>query len=335
MKSANMKMCVVLVHVVLVAITLANGDKIDIPIPCRNTSDCKNMSLPGDAFCQKGYCMCPRLDNDAEACSSINASMHENKTSGSLLYRRCKHEQDCLFEGGICNYTISQCTCLKNYVPSSNLKSCVQKIESFEVSCTDKNQCLAFLANTTCENSTCVCVSGYYYIDNACWKMAGYAEPCTKNQECSHIEGNICTDNKTCGCAAETVLNTNGTKCLTAAKKIQDECTELVQCTFEFTACVDNVCQCKEDFHYEREMTRCFPNKAIGNECVNNYECYQAEDYKNDPPIKSMMCDSNICTCADNYILNVEDKCVSKSASSSFMVSLSILVCVISLTVLS
>ncbi|XP_018316295.1 uncharacterized protein [Mycetomoellerius zeteki] len=281
MKPANMRVCVVLVHVVLVAITLANGDKI-----------------------------------------------------GSLLYRRCKHEQDCLFEGGICNYTISQCTCLKNYVPSSNLKSCVQKIESFEVSCTDKNQCLTFLANTTCDNSTCVCVSGYYYIDNACWKMAGYAEPCTKNQECSHIEGSICTDNKTCGCAAETVLNTNGTKCL-AAKKIQDECTESVQCTFESSACVDKVCQCREDFHYEREMTRCFSNKAIGDKCVNNYECYQAEDYKNDPLMKSMTCDSNICTCADNYILNAEDKCISKNAGSSLIVSLSILVCVIALTVLS
>jgi len=57
----------------------------DIPIPCRNTPDCRNMSLPGDAFCQKGYCMCPRLDNDAEACSSINASMHENKTSGDMI----------------------------------------------------------------------------------------------------------------------------------------------------------------------------------------------------------------------------------------------------------
>ncbi|KYN05266.1 hypothetical protein ALC62_03789 [Cyphomyrmex costatus] len=258
---------------------------------------------------------------------------------GSLLYRRCKHEQDCLFEGGICNYTISQCTCLKNYLPSSNLKSCVQKIESLEVACTDKNQCLTLLANTTCDNRKCVCVPGYYFADKACWKMAGYAEACTKNQECSHIEGSICTDNMICGCAADTVLNTNGTKCLTAAKMLQDECIESVQCTFEFSTCVDKKCQCKEDFHYEREMTRCFLNKAIGDKCANNYECYQIEDYKNDPPIKSMTCDSNdsnTCMCADNYVLSTEGKCVSENAGSSLsrtiMVSLSILVCATVLT---
>ena len=64
--------------------------------------------------------------------------------------------------------------------------------------------------------------------------------------------------------------------------------------------------------NYKINQYHCFA--AIGNKCDNSYECYQAEDYKNDSPIKSMMCDLNICTCADNYILNVEDKCISKSA---------------------
>ncbi|XP_077258061.1 uncharacterized protein LOC143895100 isoform X1 [Temnothorax americanus] len=112
----------------------------------------------------------------------------------------------------------------------------------------------------------------------------------------------------TCGCAAETVLNMDGKKCLAAAKKIRDECTESIQCTatFEFSTCVDNMYQCEQNFHYEHELTRCFSNKAIGDE----YECYQAEDYENDPSIKSVTCNSNTCTCADNYILS-ENKCVS------------------------
>ncbi|XP_012533582.2 uncharacterized protein DDB_G0272530 isoform X2 [Monomorium pharaonis] len=259
---------------------------------------------------------------------------------GPLVYRTCKHEQDCKFPGGTCNSTIRQCVCLKNFVPSSNKQSCVSKADSIEASCTDENQCLAFSANTTCENGKCVCISGHHYIDNACWKTVGYNESCTKNQECSHIQGGVCNDNMTCRCAAEMVLNTTGDKCLAAAKNIQDECVESIQCTatFEFSVCVANKCQCEQSFHYEHELTRCFPNKAIDEECANNYECYQAEDYENDPPIKSVICDSNRCTCADNFVLS-ENKCVTMksdvSAGSSFALALSLIVPVIALTFLS
>jgi len=58
----------------------------DPPIPCVKTSDCRNMStLPDDAFCKGGFCMCPKADIDVQACSSINASMHKNKTSGDTI----------------------------------------------------------------------------------------------------------------------------------------------------------------------------------------------------------------------------------------------------------
>ncbi|KAL0131177.1 hypothetical protein PUN28_002617 [Cardiocondyla obscurior] len=244
---------------------------------------------------------------------------------GPLVFRVCKHQKDCNFTGGICNTTNWQCNCMKNYVPSSNNHHCVEKI-NFEDPCIDHNQCAILVTNSTCSNNRCICESGYHHTDNSCWKMAKYNEPCTKSQECSHIENSICTENMICGCAAETVLSTNGAKCLAVAKKIQDECTESIQCTttFEFSACVDKMCQCEENFHYEYELTRCFPNREVGDECANNYECYQIEDYKSDPPIKSVMCNSNKCTCANNYTL-IEHKCVNdglKLFSSLSLVSL-------------
>ncbi|XP_011863062.1 PREDICTED: prion-like-(Q/N-rich) domain-bearing protein 25 isoform X2 [Vollenhovia emeryi] len=308
-------------HSILDKYTLKKCDGIDAHIPCSNTLDCRSTErLPMDAFCKDGYCMCPKVDTDIQACSSINASLHETKISGPLLYRICKHDQHCNFLGGKCNNSNSQCVCSQNYVPSSNKQQCVPRITSFEASCTDKNQCIAFSGNATCENNTCVCLSGYHYVDNACWKTVEYNQQCTKTQECSHIEGSICTDNMTCRCAAETVLSTDGKRCLAAARKIQDECTESVQCTatFDFSTCVDKMCQCGQNFHYEHEMTRCFPNKAVGDDCVNNYECYQAEDYENDRPNKPMLCRFNKCTCADNYILN-KNECV--STGSSFVAS--------------
>lgn len=320
---------------IMLTIGLIDADKvihfkIDTPIPCGNTSDCRStLTLPRDAFCKDGYCMCPKEDNGIKVCSSINAFMHEVKMPGPLVYRTCKHNQDCKFEGGFCNNTISQCDCMKNYVSSKNQQHCVKRVHSLDASCTDQNQCLAFLANTTCENNKCVCISGYHYVDNACWRMAGYKQPCTKNQQCSHIEGVICTDMK-CECTIGMVLNSDSKRCLMAADKIRNECTESIQCTatFEHSLCLDNTCQCESDYHYEHDLARCFPNKAIDDDCANNYECYQAEDYEeNNPPIKSMMCEANRCTCAENYVRQ-DNKCVS-AGSSSF--GTSIIVSVITL----
>ncbi|XP_029667105.1 prion-like-(Q/N-rich) domain-bearing protein 25 [Formica exsecta] len=317
---------------IMLTISLTSAEKIDTPIPCGNTSDCRSMlTLPRDAFCKDGYCMCPNVDNGVKFCSSIQAFMHENKIPGPLFYRTCKHNQDCKYEGGFCNSTISQCDCVKDYVPAKNKQHCVQKVRSIDASCTDENQCLAFLANTTCEANKCVCVSGYYYIDNACWRMAGYRRPCTKNQECSHIEGVICTKDMKCECASESVLNMDGKRCLMAAIKIQDECTESVQCsaTFENSLCLDKKCQCESDYHYEHDLARCFPNRALDDGCANNYECYQAEDYEeNDSPIKSVMCEANKCTCVKNLVRQ-EDKCVSAGSSfgTSIIVSVITLLC--------
>lgn len=50
---------------------------------------------------------------------------------------------------------------------------------------------------------------------------------------------------------------------------------------------------------------------ALDDDCANDYDCYQAEDYKkgNDPPMKSVICETNICTCAENYVRQ-ENICV-------------------------
>ncbi|XP_032675281.1 prion-like-(Q/N-rich) domain-bearing protein 25 isoform X2 [Odontomachus brunneus] len=295
-------------HVAMSAIALlvalVGANKIDLYIPCVKTENCTNIpSLPPETICQEGYCLCPS-DKGFVNCSSINQTfIHQTRTPGPLVYRTCKHNQDCNFQGGLCNTTNHQCVCSKDYVPSSDNRHCVQKAQSINSSCTEDNQCLAFLANTTCRLNKCHCITGYHYVDSACWRMAGYGQPCTKNQECSHIEGAICTDNMTCECGAETVLSKDGKKCLAAARNIRDECTESVQCeTFEHSSCIENMCQCSEGYHYEHSMTRCFLNRELDAECANNYECYQVEDYKSDPPIRSLICEANKCTCAENYV---------------------------------
>lgn len=323
-----MKIYIVLSAIVL-TISCASKNKINIPIPCTNTTDCRTIfMLSGDAFCKDGFCMCPNADNGVSIClTDVHAP---NKTSGPLVYKQCKHDQDCYIMHAICNTTSAQCICAKDFMPTSDKRSCVSKISSFNDTCEDKNQCLAFLANSSCECNKCVCVPSYHYVDDACWKMIPYKESCTTNQECSHIEGAACTENMTCNCAAKMVLNADGKKCLSVAKKIEDECTESVQCTatFEHSLCLDKVCKCDKDYHYEHNQSRCFPNKGIDNNCENNYECYQAEDYEKNPPIKSMICKAKQCICDDHYIRE-KDKCVSDDSTP--VTSLPILVSVISL----
>ncbi|XP_011260672.1 prion-like-(Q/N-rich) domain-bearing protein 25 isoform X1 [Camponotus floridanus] len=306
---------------IVLMIGLSSADRIDTPIPCGNTSDCRNMSIlpvlsQTDAFCKDGYCMCPNVDNGFKRCS-IHTSIYEIR--GPLFYRTCKHDQDCKYEGGFCNSTIRQCDCIKDYVPSKNKQRCVQKVRSIDAFCMDENQCLAFLANTTCEKNKCVCISGYYYVDNACWKMVGYRQPCRKNSECSHIEDVICTNDMKCECSSGMVLNEDGKRCLMAATKIEDECVESVQCvaTFKNSLCLDKTCQCEANYHYEHNLARCSPNRVLDDDCANDYECYQPEDYekKNDSSIKSVMCKANRCTCAENYVRQ-ENTCVSAGSSS-------------------
>ncbi|XP_072759254.1 uncharacterized protein [Anoplolepis gracilipes] len=311
---------------------LSSAERIDTPIPCGNTSDCRStkLELQVDAFCTDGYCMCPNVDNGVNFCSSFH--VQETKISGPLFYRTCKLHQDCKYMGGFCNKTISQCDCVKDYVPATDKQHCVRKVRAIGAACTDENQCSTFLANTTCENEKCVCISGYHYVEHACWRKAGYRRPCRKNQECSHIEGVICA-NMICECASGTVLNMDGMKCLTAAMKIEDDCVESAQCsaTFANSLCLDKKCQCESGYHYEHELTRCFPNKALDDECANNYYCYQAEDYENNfsSPIKSVMCEANRCTCVENFVRQ-EDKCVSAGSSlleTSIIVSVITLLC--------
>ncbi|KAH0956215.1 hypothetical protein HN011_003429 [Eciton burchellii] len=249
---------------------------------------------------------------------------------GPLLYRKCKIQQDCLFEGGFCNYAIKQCDCIKDYIPSSNGQRCVPVLASFDATCTDENQCLSLLANSTCFDNKCVCAPDYHYVNNTCWRKVEYGYACTGNQDCSHIEGAICTDNRKCECEAKTVLSADGTRCLAVAKAIQDKCVETAQCTmtFEYTICVDNVCQCEPNYHYENDVTRCFPNKALDDDCVDDYDCYQAEDYINNSSIKSLKCEANKCTCADYYI-RYNEGCI--NSGSSLAVSLSVIVSAIAL----
>jgi hypothetical protein len=46
-------------------------------------------------------------------------------------------------------------------------------LASFDATCTDENQCLSLLANSTCFDNKCVCAPDYHYVNNTCWRKVG------------------------------------------------------------------------------------------------------------------------------------------------------------------
>lgn len=302
--SPVLKICHALLLNAVMCLFFANvidSASLDPAIPCTNDSECISYSHAlKSATCQNGYCMC-KNGTETKICSSIAFRSPEVRNA-ARLHHPCKQATDCSFPGGTCNTTNNQCTCQTNFVVSSDKQSCLEKAMGMGMPCTDINQCAEGLPNATCKMNVCACIDGYFYTGNDhCYRKVGFKENCTKSQECAHIDGAACLESKVCGCPAETVINMDKKRCLPAAREILQECTENVQCsiTFPNASCIDKKCKCNEGYHYESEMTRCFVNKGLDEDCGNHYECFQVDN--ENVTGKALQCSSNMCTCAENY----------------------------------
>nr|XP_031845729.1 fibrillin-1-like [Nomia melanderi] len=287
----------------------------DPPIPCKSTQDCVSVSAAlKDASCQNGFCAC---SNGAVVrnCSSIALIRTSNRNAGSPGFHSCKVPQDCIFNNSFCNTTVSRCECQRDYVWSDNKKLCLKKAEAMEYPCVDDKQCLAFLPNTTCKNERCSCIDGSHFAVNACYKTIALGDPCTRSEECANVAGAICTDREVCDCSAGTVINSAGSTCLPVAKEFLAECEEDNQCIETFSqnaACVDQVCRCRDRYHFEPEMNRCFVNTELDGTCGNSYECYQASEANRTS--KGVQCVKNVCVCAKDFYRE-DDACIANEGS--------------------
>lgn len=67
-----------------------------------------------------------------------------------------------------------------------------------------------------------------------------------------------------CDCTKETVINEDRQKCLPVARDILDICVEDIQCTKTFSdaLCIDGLCRCQNQYHFESEIRQCYFNKS-------------------------------------------------------------------------
>ncbi|XP_076761444.1 uncharacterized protein LOC143429653 [Xylocopa sonorina] len=290
-------------------------EQFDPSIPCQTNNDCVGLSNSlKDTSCRNGYCACKHADQ-IKNCSIIDLVPHDsNRSTETPVPRICKVNQDCKYKNSICNTTISQCDCQRDYILSSNRKVCLKKAESLDFPCAEDTQCLAFLSNTTCRNGQCNCVSGYHYARNACYKTIVFGKPCNQTEECAHVNGAVCTDSRVCNCPEATEISYDRDRCLSVAQAILDSCAEDVQCseTFANALCIDGRCNCRANYHFEPEIGQCFIDRGLGENCGNTYECYQREN-GNDTK-KALRCVGNVCVCAETY-QREQDRCVNEGVT--------------------
>ena len=302
-------------HLLLILVFVATfhctiAETIDPPIPCKNSTDCVQYSSAlKDPTCMKGFCAC-KNGSEMKNCSSAEVALQtRNAVLESSVIHTCKVNQDCMFPNAVCNTTISQCDCQKDHVLSGNKKSCLKKAESIDSPCVEDNQCLAFLRNTTCQSGECGCIPGYHIAANACYKTADFGEACTRAEECARVEGATCTERNICDCPAETVANANKTRCLLVAREILENCVDDAQCskTFSHASCIDNMCRCSNQYHFQPEQNECFLDRGLDQNCGNTYDCYQLGNET--VTAKAVQCLENVCVCADGFVREA-DKCV-------------------------
>lgn len=290
-----------------------DAQQIDPPVPCRTDQDCSMLAEnQKEPTCKGGFCACT-IDQKIVNCSSPQTAPHREKLISSVLIPQCKHEVDCNSLGNsFCNTVLGQCQCYANYVFSKDRTRCLPVARSISFPCVEDRQCLEFLANTTCQDQQCICVTGYHAINNDCWKMAPFGGPCTKSEECYHINGAVCTDKKICGCKEGTVIDEMRINCVIIATKIGDECTTNGDCSrsVKNATCIDGKCQCKMGNHFAEEINGCVVDRDIDEPCRHNYDCYHIV---NDTNTNVLQCFNSMCDCKDNYHRNGND-CTSAGA---------------------
>ena len=133
----------------------------------------------------------------------------------------------------------------------------------------EKRACLKDL-NLKCINKTCLCESGYIYIDK-CILKKNYQEKCHITTICKDNTNMLCMDG-VCKCGQESYWN--GTMCKIKST-FNQACTTDSQCLIsQLLYCDLTQKRCTCDSYYRFwDRTSCFPKRTINERCNAISEC--------------------------------------------------------------
>lgn len=157
-----------------------------------------------------------------------------------------------------------------------NLKKILVAIQGIGAKCYEDVQCKKVNPLSFCENSTCLCIRGYYSDEkNNCLKAAGtykrfirftflikkikdLGENCTSTKVCFR-KFSECSEDKICTCKTNFVPYEKN--CIPLAENFDSPCRFDIQCSKSLgphAFCSEGICKCRDFHHLKR------------NECVKD-----------------------------------------------------------------
>ncbi|XP_057335488.1 prion-like-(Q/N-rich) domain-bearing protein 25 [Microplitis mediator] len=276
--------------------------------PCQKDTDCQIIEF---ATCSDDYiCVC-----------QTNYSESDSSTCIPLIGGSCTVNNDCVTQNSYC--FLKKCQCLDNFFAHSNdecTPKCAPPLGQF---CTTSKPCE--IENSICINNKCQCIpnlmkhlnaecvprQSFQYCednsdcvgtgqtcssDNKCVckenhiPLALLGASCRNDHDCSDILHAKCSEDEICVCRSNNIM-VNQTCC---QPLLGTFCWKDEKCAADHSSCVDNECQCNENY-IKQSNAQCLPN-LIGSPCEIDSDC---------KTIRFSYCSSmKTCSCSLNTLSN-------------------------------
>ncbi|KAG8038202.1 hypothetical protein G9C98_006529, partial [Cotesia typhae] len=161
----------------------------------------------------------------------------------------------------------NKCTCKSNYVRLGNDK-CIALLGQY---CDDDIECISY--NTVCIDHKCKCTEKFLMQSKYKCDPISLGSACQRDRDCEiAIKNSRCSEYKFCVCQKNYyALNEFGSLYFECAPSLNERCLSSDDCRFNFSACIDNQCQCKPGFRSVSE-NQC-QNISSLYTCAENLDC--------------------------------------------------------------
>ncbi|KAH0535766.1 hypothetical protein KQX54_019043 [Cotesia glomerata] len=221
---------------------------------CRPLEQCATINsecIDGKCQCEAGY-----VNYFNKICVS-NAELIAGNFGIS-----CKNDYYCIdFKYGECSHE-KKCTCRSNYVALGD-DQCIALIGEY---CESDSECISY--NTVCVDHKCKCPEKFIMQSKYQCDRISLGKTCKQDHDCQiAINNSLCSEDKVCVCT-KNHYTLSSFECV---PYLNEKCTTDDDCQPNFSACIDNYCQCTL-LYRSVSFNRCELFGSLFN-CKENLDC--------------------------------------------------------------
>ncbi|CAD6239987.1 GSCOCG00002455001-RA-CDS [Cotesia congregata] len=198
---------------------------VGLGINCRYDDDCR--AIENSKCSEKKICEC--IENSVKINSTVCFPIFGN------FGISCTSDYYCInYKYAECSYE-KKCACKSNYVALGD-DQCVALIGEY---CDSDSECISY--NTVCVDHKCECPKKFVMRSKYQCDRISLGKTCKQDYDCQIAMNNsLCSKDKVCVCK-ENHYALNNYECV---PYLYEKCTTDYDCHFNFSACIDNQCQC-------------------------------------------------------------------------------------------